>query len=113
MANPKSNTLASSRVGHHDVGRLDVAVHQIVCMCFTDGVAHLHAPQQAFLDGVSTAADARAQRGAEDALHGDPVGALRGTHFVDGGDVRMVQGCRGTCLAHQTRTRFLLLHVIR
>ena len=96
--------LGDAEVGHHhpavlaaqDVGRLDVAVHQVGPVGGGEGVGHLRA-DVGHLVGIEdlAAVELGSQVGAVDELHHDGLHAVVVTGVVDGHDAGVAQACGG------------------
>ena len=103
---PEIDNLQPPVPGDHRVGRLEVAMHDLVLVRVRQRVSRL----QTIADGLvqpqrAALVEALAQGAALDMLHRDERRAIGVTDFVDRADVRMVQGGSVAGLAQQSAAR--------
>ena len=90
-------------LGAHQVGALDIAMHDAAGMRFLERVGHLQTDLDDFTDRQRSLLDARRQQLAFDVLHDDEVGAGVLANVVGDGDVWRTQQRRRTRLVEQAR----------
>ena len=95
---------------HHDVVRLEVAVHDAGLMGAAERFADLDGGAQRVAQHERPALDQRAQRAALDQLHGDEHHAVRLVHLVDRGDVGMGHRGGGPRLAQEAQPALFVVH---
>ena len=98
--------------GHHDVGRLQVAVDHSPPVGFLERLGELVGEVDDLADGQQIAAGGDLQRLALDVLHDDERAAVGVADLVDLADVRMVERRGGERFAPQALARDEVLFVV-
>jgi len=90
-------------VGEHDILRLEVAMEDAERVRRLETVCDLNTDREHQLDACRTARDQQIQRLAGDELHHDISFFACFADFVDGADIRMLDGRGQPCLAQYRR----------
>ena len=93
--------LHATVVGHHQVRRLQIAVHDAGRMCLGQCIRRLGRRSSTIAELHAAAADQSIQRVAGDVLHHDVVETVLAGDLVDRDDVRMVERRGGLRLLHE------------
>ena len=113
LREPKVQHLHVPLPGHHDVGRLQVAVDHSPAVGFLERLGELGGEVHDLADGQQLAAGGDLQRLALDVLHDDERAAVGVADLVDLADERMVKRRGGERFAPQALTRDEVLLVVR
>jgi hypothetical protein len=89
-------------LAQHDVLRLDVSMYDATSMNGIESGSNLHGNTERFVNLQALGLQLPAQSLAFYVLGGDEVCAVLLAYFVDGDDVRVIQGGSGFCLSFET-----------
>ena len=109
----KIEDLGESLGGHDDVGWFQVPVNDSLAVRFRQRVRQLYGDAQHLGNGHAGFRNQLVQRRSGHVLHGDEVGSILMADFVDGNDVRMIQGRRGARFLHEPRPALGVVHFLR
>ena len=93
LCHPEIQNLGVAALGHKNIGRLDVAVDDALCVGSVQSIGDLDAQIEHRLDFQRLATDPVPERLALQKFHGDEGSPLGLVNLVNGADVRMIQ-CR-------------------
>ena len=102
MANPKSRTFGVISRGDEDVRRFYVAVNDSLCVRGIERIRNFNGQREQEPNLEWTVSDPVLERVPVQELHGDEGLGVMGSDFVDGADVRVIQGRRCLSLPLET-----------
>ena len=105
LGQAKIENLRVAALGDENIRRLDIAVNDAFGVRRVQRVGDFRGQRQREVQLHRLAGDLVLQRGTIEKFHGDEHFAVLVVNFVDGADVRMIQGRSGFGFAFETRKR--------